>query len=304
MSVATHELLVGVALDLVCGDPQWLPHPVRAIGLCADVAERFWRASRLPVRVSGGLFFATVLAATVSVVRIAPRWLAAYWIYSFLACRDLDRHAQRVLVALETGDLVEARRRLSWIVGRDTAHLQEPEIMRAVVETVAENLSDGVIAPLLYLAIGGPVGMAAYKAINTLDSIVGHRNERYRDFGLASAKMDDLANFVPARLSALLVWCAAAFVPGLSGLRALRVTLRDGGGQPSPNAGFPEAAVAGALGVQLGGLNFYGGMPCRKATLGDPMAKLDRGVYTRLRIVLYVAELIFVAVICQGRRRQ
>lgn len=298
MLVSSSELLAGVALDLAWGDPQWLPHPVRAIGKFAERAESFWRKTRLPLQMAGGLFFITVVGTTISFVRAAPRFLHTYWIYSFIACRDLDTHALQVITALELNDLAGARRRLSYIVGRDTGHLDEREIVRAVVETVAENLSDGVIAPLFYLALGGPTGMAAYKAVNTLDSIVGHRNERYREFGFVSAKIDDLANFLPARLSAFLLCCAAALVPGVSALRALGTALQDARNQPSPNAGFPEAAMAGALGVQLGGLNFYGGTPSRKAALGEPIIELDRGVYKQVRVLLYAVEAVFVGLLC------
>lgn len=302
MSVSPGELLAGVGLDLAWGDPQWLPHPVRAIGLFAEAAERFWRKTHVPLRIAGGMFWITVVGGTVSVIKSAPRFLNGYWIYSFLACRDLDLHGLRVISALDRSDLPEARRRLSLVVGRDTADLNEREVVRAVIETVAENLSDGVIAPLFYLTLSGPAGMAAYKAINTLDSMVGHRNERYREFGFVSARMDDLANWVPARLSAVLVWCAAALVPGLSAVRAFKMTIRDGRSQPSPNAGFPEAAVAGALGVQLGGLNFYRGVPSRKATLGDSTVELDRQAYKKLRVLLYVAEAIFVAAVYRWSR--
>jgi adenosylcobinamide-phosphate synthase len=302
--VTSRELLAGVALDLAFGDPQGLPHPVRAIGKLAESAEACWRKSRLPLRLAGGIFSITVVGTTACVVKAAPRVLRTYWIYSFLACRDLDAQARHVISALEKNDLAEARWRLSFIVGRDTAQLNESEILRAVIETVAENLSDGVIAPLFYLALGGPVGMAVYKAINTLDSMVGHRNQRYREFGFVSAKLDDLANFLPARLSAFLVCCAAGFIPGLSAVRAFRTTLRDGRSQPSPNAGFPEAAVAGALGVQLGGLNFYSGVPSRKATLGDSITGLDRRAYTKLRVLLYAVEAMFVAALSRWSLRK
>lgn len=298
MLVTPRELLAGVALDLACGDPEWLPHPVRAIGKIAEYAEAFWRRCALPLRIAGGMFSITVVGTTAAAVRAAPPFLRTYWIYSFLACRDLDSQARGVISALENSDLAQARRRLSFIVGRDTAQLNEREIVRAVVETLAENLSDGVIAPLLYLALGGPAAMAAYKAVNTLDSMVGHRNQRYREFGFVSAKLDDVANFLPARLSATLICCAAAFVPGLSAIRAFRATLRDGRSQPSPNAGFPEAAMAGALGVQLGGLNHYAGVPSRKATLGDSMVELDLGAYKKVRALLYTVEAMFVGGLC------
>jgi adenosylcobinamide-phosphate synthase len=153
-----------------------------------------------------------------------------------------------------------------------------------------------VIAPLFYLAIGGPVAMAAYKALNTLDSMVGYRNQQYQEFGWASARIDDIANFVPARVTAALVW-AVALLPSFSARRALRITFRDAARQPSPNSGFPEAAFAGALGVQLGGLNYYQGKPSYKAPLGDPFVPVERMQYRRTRVLLYAAEALFVVAI-------
>ena len=287
------ELLIGVGLDLAIGDPQWLPHPVRGIGWLAKLAERVWRSTHLPLRWAGFFFWISVVGISGVAVWMTLPWGNIYWIYALLACRDLDIEAGRVVRALHSGDTQEARTKLSWIVGRDTAMLEEPEILRATVETVAENLSDGVIAPLFYLALAGPVGMAVYKAINTLDSMVGHKNNRYIDFGMVSARMDDIANFIPARITALLIWIAA-LLPGFYALRALQVTIRDGANQPSPNSGYPEAAVAGALGVQLGGINFYGGVPCRKPNLGDAFVPLQCGVFRRVQILLYASEAIFV----------
>lgn len=299
MLVSAGELLAGVALDLAIGDPRWLPHPVRGIGWLARVCERMLRVTGMPLRISGSLFWLMVAGSFTLFVWATVRlnhWFSIYWIYSLLAGRDLDVEAGRVVHALERNDPGGAREQLSWIVGRDTATLEEPEIVRATVETVAENLNDGVIAPLFYLAIGGPAGMAAYKAINTLDSTVGYKNERYGEFGWASARIDDLANFIPARVTAVLIWIAA-LLPGFDARRAFRMTLRDGGNQPSPNSGYPEAAVAGALGVKLGGLNYYGGVPSLKAGLGDAIVPLERGVFRRVRVLLYASEGLFVAAI-------
>jgi adenosylcobinamide-phosphate synthase len=303
LTVSATELATGVALDLAIGDPTWLPHPVRGIGWFATVSERFWRATPLPLHAAGLLFWFSVVGLSTAIVWTTLPWLNIYWIYALLACRDLDAQASSVVRALEENDLAEARRRLSWIVGRDTECLDEGGVMRATIETVSENLSDGVIAPLFYLAVAGPAGMTAYKAINTLDSMVGYRNERHREFGWASARIDDIANYLPSRLTALLVW-AAALLPGFHARQAIRVTLRDGASQPSPNSGYPEAAFAGALGVQLGGLNFYGGKPSLKATLGDPVIPLRRDVYPRVRVLLYASEVLFVAMIlgCLGWR--
>jgi len=305
--VTARELAAGVLLDLAIGDPQWLPHPVRAIGWLARVSERSLRKTWLPLRVAG-LVFSVLVVGTVTLavwvsIRFRPTWTRVYWIYSLLACRQLDVEAGRVIRALEQNDREQARMRLSSIVGRDTATLDEPAMVRATVETVAENLTDGVIAPLFYLAIAGPAGMAAYKAINTLDSMVGYRNGRYREFGWASARMDDVANFIPARLTAALIWIAA-LLPGFNAWRAFRVTLRDGGSQPSPNSGYPEAAVAGALGVQLGGLNYYEGKPSVKASLGDAVVPLERDVYRRVRVLLYASEGLSIVTIlgCAGWR--
>ena len=294
MFVTPVQLLAGVGLDLLIGDPQWLPHPVRAIGWFARHAERFWRWTGLPLRAAGLFFWITVTGASAFAVWLTLPWATIYWIYALLACRDLDVEAARVVLALKSGDISAARKNLSWIVGRDTATLDEQEIVRATVETVAENLSDGVIAPLFWLIIAGPVGMAAYKAINTLDSTVGYRNERYREFGWASARIDDVANFIPARIAALLI-ALAALLPGFNASRALQISLRDGGNQPSPNSGYPEAAVAGALGVQLGGLNFYKTVPSRKPSLGDPIHPLNIGAFGKTRVLLYASEALCVA---------
>lgn len=294
MRVTPWQLLAGITLDWVFGDPAWLPHPVRGLGRVAMVAEQFWRASRLPLRAAGVMFWLTVVAFAGAMVWLTLPWAAVYWIYALLACRDLDVEAARVVRALDRNDIAEARRELACIVGRDTAQLGEREIMRAVVETVAESLNDGVIAPLFYLATAGPVGMAVYKSINTLDSMVGYRDERYREFGWASARMDDLANFLPARITAMLIWIAA-LLPGYSVRRSMAITIRDARSQPSPNSGYPEAAAAGALGVQLGGLNFYRGVASRKAFLGDAIHPLHRGDFARIRTLLYACEGLFVA---------
>ena len=289
------QLLAGVSLDLVLGDPRWLPHPIRGLGHIVTRLESLWRRTPLPPRIAGcGFWLCSVGSATAAVWLTLP-WAAIYWIYSLLALRGLDLEATRILEALEQGDLAGARDKLAMIVGRDTAHLDEPEIVRAAIETVSENLSDAVIAPLFYLALLGPAGMAAYKAINTLDSMYGYNDERYKDFGWASARMDDLANLVPARLSAALVWICA-LLPGFSARRAVLATLRDAAGQPSPNSGYPEAAVAGALGVRLGGLNYYGGVPSQKNYLGEPVQPISRQAFRGARVLLYSASILMVAV--------
>jgi adenosylcobinamide-phosphate synthase len=292
------ELLGGVVLDLAIGDPRWLPHPVRGLGWLIVRLERLWRAMGLPLKLAGSLFCLNVvlvaaLVTGATVVLLPHPWIGMYWIFSLLAIRDLDFEAAQVIGKLRRRDLPGARQMVARIVGRDTAVLDEPEVLRATIETLAENLSDAVIAPLFYLALGGPVAMAAYKAVNTLDSMVGYRNDRYREFGWASARLDDAANFIPARLTALLVWlCAAVLRYDLR--RSVAVTLRDARLQPSPNSGYPEAAVAGALGIRLGGLNYYQGVASRKPFLGDGDRPLDLAAYGKARLLLYGSSLLMV----------
>jgi adenosylcobinamide-phosphate synthase len=290
------ELLVGVALDLVVGDPHVLPHPVRGIGWLTSKAEIVLRRSGLPLRLAGVILCGCIVAASGAIVWVTVPWANIFWVYSLLSLRSLDVESSKVVRSIEKGNLDEARARLAMIVGRDTASLGVPEVLRAVIETVAENVSDGVIAPLFYLALLGPAGMAAYKAANTLDSMVGHKNERYRDLGWASARFDDVLNFFPARLSALLVWIAAGFL-GMSTVRSMRITLRDANFQPSPNAGWPEAAFAGAIGVQLGGVNYYRGESIVKAFLGDPIRPLDINAFREARRLLYASSLLMIALV-------
>ncbi len=295
------EVLAGVGLDLLIGDPQWFPHPVRGLGWLAVRLERFWRWTRLPPRAAGTLYWVSAVGVAGGLVWVTLPWAAVFWIWVLVAIRDLDVEAARVLRRLEAGDLAGARTMLARIVGRDTDGLGEPEVLRAVLETVAEGLNDGIVAPLFYLALGGPVGMAAYKAINTLDSMVGYRNERYRQFGWVAARMDDAVNYLPARLTAALVWLAAG-VLRYDARRSVRVTLRDARRQPSPNAGYPEAAVAGALGVRLGGTNYYGGVGEAKEYLGDPVQPLGRGHFGQARRILYAVAVLTVLVVCGVKR--
>jgi adenosylcobinamide-phosphate synthase len=288
-------------LDLLFGDPRGLPHPVRGFGWVVPRLETIWRraAGGIGLRPAGMGFTLTAVALAAGSVWASLRLVsehaallnavALYWLYSLLAARDLDVEARAVIVALRQGDLPAAREKLSLIVGRDTAHLDEPEILRAVLETVGENLNDGVVAPLFYCGLAGPLGMAAYKAVNTLDSMVGHKNERYREFGWASARLDDLLNLAPARLSALLIWIAAAFL-GLDVRRSIRAVVRDAPLQPSPNAGFPEAALAGALRVRLGGINFYQGRPSAKPPLGEAVVALSLDSFPQARRLLYATS--------------
>ena len=309
-------LLSSFALDLLLGDPRWLPHPVRAIGWTIQrteaVLRRFTKtpsaekaAGVLLVVVIVSLVFLLSHVLILSFFRISFSIgfaLSVLLAWTTLAAKDLGNAAKAVLRHLDSGEIEQARTALSMIVGRDTGHLDEQEIARAAVETVAENTSDGVIAPLFYLALGGPALALAYKAVNTLDSMVGYRNARYINFGWAAARADDVANFIPARIAAILICLAADMLRGLhavispsprtspsrgegvSELRILNIALhspwhimlRDGGKHPSPNSGYPEAAMAGALGIRLGGEATYGGKASSKPFIGDAMSHLDK----------------------------
>jgi adenosylcobinamide-phosphate synthase len=217
-----------------------------------------------------------------------------YLAYTTLSVRGLADAGTTVVTHLQHKDLAAARASLAMIVGRDTDTLDEAEILRAVTETVAENCCDGVVAPLFYLSIGGVPGALTYKAINTLDSMIGYKNDRYFFFGKFAARLDDVANFIPARLTALLVALAACGLR-LRALDALRVTWRDARLQPSPNSGYPEAAFAGALGIRLGGLNFYRGQRSQKAYLGEMRRPLTLEIFPEVRYLFYATSSAMLA---------
>ena len=280
-------LVLAFALDAALGDPPWLPHPIRLIGKAIEYGEARLRQTTLPFRSDfqrGAMLVMIVVLCTylltVWLLHFLTLW--SWWIgigitillgSLCLARRNLKEHAQAVLEPLTSGDLASARSRLARMVSRETSRLSESEVIRGTVESVAENSSDGVIAPLFYMAIGGVPLAMAYKAINTLDSMIGYRTERYEQFGKVAAHLDDVANYIPARLSALALIGAAGigrwFGCPYDEKEAWRITWRDSHKHESPNAGYPEAAMAGALGVQLGGPSHYFGERVEKSTLGD-----------------------------------
>lgn len=295
-------------LDFILGDPKWLPHPVVLMGrFISNLESSFNKSSlsRLKRKIFGiilaiSLPLAAFLlnAAIIGLSYKADKGLGLIVTivlgFTTIAARSLKDAAYRVRDAINNEDIPAAREALSHIVGRNTSELDEPEIARAAVETVAENASDGVIAPLFYLVIGGVPFAMAYKAINTLDSMVGYKNDRYKEFGWASARLDDLANFIPARLTAILM-IAAAFLVKLDWKGALRITRRDCRNHPSPNAGWPESAAAGALGIRLGGINHYQGRNEERPFIGD-----DRNKLTSLHIdgivrLMYLSAVLMIA---------
>ena len=303
-------LTLAVLLDLALGDPRWLPHPVVMIGNLIHVLEKIVRKFCVNERMAGVVLLVVTAACTATATwllimfcfRVHPLagfLTSAVVSYTCLAARSLHHESALVARALALGDLAEARRTLSFIVGRDTADLDESGIWRALVETVAENTSDGIIAPLFWLTLGGPVAGMTYKAVSTLDSMVGYKNERYIRLGWASARMDDLLNLVPARLTALLMILAAPLA-GLSLRGALRITLRDRLNHPSPNSGHPEAAAAGALAVRLGGANSYGGRESWKEYIGDPLTDLDECSYRGMIRLMYLTTLVMAAACIAG----
>jgi adenosylcobinamide-phosphate synthase len=224
---------------------------------------------------------------------IAGALVSIFLAYTTLATKDLYAESRKVLSALRGGDILLARKELSLLVGRDTAQLDKPEILRALLETIAENISDGVIAPLLYLGLGGSALGMTYKAVNTLDSMVGYKNEKYRHIGWASARLDDLANFIPARLSGYLIVLAAFFL-GKTWEDSLRILRRDHGKHDSPNSAWPEAAMAGALGIQFGGLNYYFGQPSEKPRIGDKRKEMDVQDVQDAWKILFLSSLLMV----------
>ncbi len=310
--LSTAKYLPGLALilDTLIGDPRTGWHPVVLIGnLIAALEKRLLDPAAAPdaKRRAGLVLVLAVLAVSFTLSWLALAALAALHplaalgggalLLSFaITPRSLAEAGREIQALLEAGDLDEARRKVGWIVGRDTAALDAAEITRATVETVAENITDGIIAPLFYAALGGAPLAVLYRAVNTLDSMVGYKNDKYRDFGLVAARTDDVFNYIPARITGVLI-IAASFLTGRDARGAARAIRRDAAKHPSPNSGIPEAGVAGALGVRLGGLNYYGGVPSLRATMGEPRRQLAPGDIARTVRMMYTATALFAAAV-------
>ncbi len=295
-----------MVLDQVAGDPR-RGHPVALFGTAAGrLEERMWRDER-----AAGAAYAALLVGGPAVLGLLSRRLPAPWLitatalgtWTVLGSRSLSAEAEAVAAHLRRGDLPAAREQLTHLVGRRTDTLDEAEIARATVESVAENTSDAVVAPLLWGAVAGLPGLLAYRAVNTLDAMVGHHSPRHENFGWASARADDLANYLPARLTAVLT-AVVAPVAGGSGRGAVAVVRADGRRHPSPNAGVAEAAFAGALGVRLGGRNDYGTRVEDRPVLGAggrPPRTADIARATRLSRAITVAAAVVGAAIAAAR---
>ena len=302
-------LVSAYVLDLIIGDPRSIPHPEVGMGRAITALERMIRrlVSRprslraagilLPLVVAGGSWVLTVgLLWLLSFISPWLMWLAEiYLISTTIASKGLKDAGLAVYTELRKGDLPAARQALGMIVGRDTGHLDRPEIVRGTVETVAENIVDAIISPLFYALLGGAPLAMAYRAVNTLDSMVGYKNDKYRDLGWASARLDDIANLIPARITALLM-VLCAFLLGHDWRRAWRTVRRDARLHPSPNSGYPESAAAGALGIRLGGENVYHGVSSFRAYMGDPVRAMEPEDITRTSRMMLLCSSIFVGV--------
>lgn len=301
---------LALALDALLGDPRWLPHPVRLIGRAALALEaplRRWvrkpklagiLAALLVIGGTGAVTWGVLLAAR-SVTPLLGDVVSVLFLYTTFAAKDLAAHSRAVFHALDAGDLPQARRRVARMVGRDTEGLDEAGIVRAAVESVAENSVDGVLAPVFYAFLFGPVGAMVYKTVSTLDSTFGYKNKRYIDFGWASARIDDAANYIPARLSLALI-PLGALLTGASASEAWRIGVRDARKHASPNSGHSEAAFAGALNVQLGGPLFRHGKAAFAPLLGDLEQPLARDHIRQANALLFavtgVAALLFTGI--------
>ena len=307
--------ILSFILDLLLADPPLIPHPVVLMGKIISCAEKRMRkrpdltlqkerraGRRLAVCLPLGTFLVTAAA-------IAGLWcvhpvlgftLNAVWGWQALALRGLQKESRNVRRTLENGTLSEAQKAVARVVGRDTERLDEEGVVKAAVETVAENFSDGVTAPLFYLVLGGAPLALCYKAVNTMDSMIGYRNERYLHFGRAAAKMDDAANFLPSRLSALLL-IAAAFLCGQNAKDAARIWKRDRRKHASPNAAQTESVMAGALGIRLAGPAWYFGTYHDKPYLGDALRNAEPADIARANRMLYAAGVLALILLCALR---
>ncbi len=294
-------------IDALIGDPHWFPHPVRGIGILIRVLE--WITVRMfgRNRFSGtitGIFtvFLTVsfVYATVYFANFANEtigWIVKiFWLWAGFSCKSLAESAETVLQSLKSQNICESRKKLSMIVGRDTDKLDEAGISRATIETVAENSVDGIISPLFYAAIGGTPLLWAFKAISTCDSMVGYKNERYLKFGTFCAKLDDAANYIPARLS-LYIYTLAAWIGGYSASNTFKIAKRDAEKHSSPNAGIPEAATSGALQISLGGPSIYGGNIHQKDFFGKEFDAPETKDISKAINLMWIATGVMLGII-------
>lgn len=310
LKYAGAALLAGYAADLIFGDPRWLYHPVRLIGNLIALLEKLIRKI-MPVSKAGELAGGFITVVLVLLLCGIVPWvllhlvfglnvvagviLEAFMCYQLLAVKSLKDESMKVYDALTGSTIEDARKAVSMIVGRDTQNLDQKGVAKAAIETVAENFSDGVIAPMFYMFIGGPVLMYIYKGINTMDSMLGYKNDKYIYFGRCAAKLDDAANFIPSRLAALLL-IAAAYIGGFNGKGAVKIFKRDRFNHASPNSAQTESAAAGALDIQLAGNAYYFGKLYEKPTMGDSVKEPEAEDIKRVNKLMYIGSFTGAAV--------
>ena len=298
-------IIGGFILDLIFGDPHWLPHPICLIGNLISFLDKrlrkpelgdsalLWRGA-LMVLIVISLSFAVPFAILFAAGMVHPYLAVALetiMCYQIFATKCLRDESMNVYYELIKEDLVEARVKLSWIVGRDTKELTAEEVTKGAVETVAENTADGIIAPMLYMFIGGAPLAFLYKGINTMDSMVGYKNDKYLFFGRCAAKLDDVANFIPARITGL-VMILSSFLGGFNGAGAWKIFWRDRYNHLSPNSAMTESVTAGALNIQLGGDHFYFGKLVHKDTIGDNIREVEPEDIKRVNVLLYITAVL------------
>lgn len=303
-----------IMIDWIVGDPKWPTHPVIWIGRLIRALERILHANetdRSPAKIRINGVILTVVTLTVSFTLMWGMVALAEWIHPWfgyavtawfisttIAVKGLKQAAMLVYLPLVSGAIDEARKYVGYIVGRDTGSLNEEEASRAAVETVAENTVDALVSPIIFALLGGAPLAMLYRATNTLDSMVGYRNDKYIYFGWCSARMDDVLNYIPARIAGILLAISALFTRGMSAVHAMSAIRHFAHKHPSPNSGIPESAVAGALGIELGGLNYYFGQPSERARMGWPHRKLEaEDIVRTIRLLYMVSILLMVGVL-------
>lgn len=295
--------------DLILGDPEWFPHPVRGIGKLISLLDKRLngKGSLWLERIKGAILTFVVVGVAICLAYLLVRlsrklnpflgnltWV--YLGYASLSIKDLRVKAKMILKEVKKDSIVEARKQLSKIVGRDTQNLTKNRIIAAATESIAENTNDGIVAPLFYLILGGPVLAIAYKSINTLDSMVGYKDEKYLHFGWFPAKLDDIANFIPARISGFLI-SISSLISGRMGFKEpFKTMLRDGQKHPSPNSGLSEAAMAGALGIRLGGTSSYNGKVSTKPYIGEGRRNMQPSLITEALTISFISSILMLSI--------
>ncbi len=300
------DIIIAVIVDFLVGDPYWFPHPIIYIGKLISFLEKMGRRfckSNKQLRILGLAIVIVVCSVSFLIPFLVLRFTARFVllhhalsiviVWTTIAAKSLDKEAIKVCKALENDDIDEARVKLSYIVGRDTLELSKKEIIRADVETVAENTSDGVIAPILFSILGGAPLAMLYKAVNTMDSMLGYKNEKFYYIGYFPAKVDDVFNLIPARITGVLIAMVSPLVKG-NVIGSLKIMIRDRKNHKSPNCAYPEGAAAGAMRIQLGGTNSYFGELVYKPTIGDDIVKLSEEHIKASIFLMYASEILLV----------